>query len=597
MNHSTKAELIAFYETQIMAHNIGIQKLKKLINWLAILRALVFISALLCIYQYFNSHIHLFVLLFIFFVILFFGLVAWHIQKKQNKQLLENKLRLAQNEWNIINGKENEFENGNEFLQMASYAADLDIFGSNSLFHTLNRTVTLAGKLQLAKHLSNTILDKKTIIAYQEALKAYSNQYPFIENWIATALLHKKEQNQSDLLLKQWVVDFKRMKQVKYYNIIRWVLPAYTLTALYLALDSGQYLLLSIGIVLNWIHVIRAKNINIQAFQFLSKNEEIIAQYHRLVETFQQVQPGNSYILQELKNSCRLANKSFQELAFITNLIHQQHNLLASTLLNSLLMIDVHSALSLNKWHTNYSLQFPKWIDSIADIDYLNTMAIYAHNHSAFVYAQFNDGELFISAKNMAHPLLPEDIRVPNSFTFNNKGVRIITGSNMSGKSTFLRTVGVNVLLAQMGAPVCADEFLLSPMYIFSCIRITDSLQENHSYFMAELQRLYDIKTSLSNHYPALVLMDEILRGTNSADKFEGSTQFLEQMMQLPCIVLFATHDLKLSTLEKNYPGRISNFCFESTIADTDIHFDYILREGVAQNKNATFLMKKMGII
>jgi DNA mismatch repair ATPase MutS len=597
MNHSTKAVLTAFYETQIKAHNIGIQKLKKFINWLAILRALVFIIAVLCLYQYFNSPNHLFIFLFIFFVIVFFGLVAWQIQKKQKKQLLENKLRLAQNEWNIIHGKENEFDDGREFLQMSSYAVDLDIFGKNSLFHPLNRTVTFAGKLQLAKRLSNTILDKKTIIAYQEAIKTYSTQYPFIENWIATALLHKKEHNPSDLLLKQWIVDFKRMKHVEYYNVIRWVLPAYTLAALYIALDSGQYFLLSIGIVLNWIHVIRVKNQNIQAFHFLSKNEDIIAQYHRLVETFQQVQPGNSDILQELKNNCKQANKSFQELAYITNLIHQQHNLLASTLLNSLLMIDVHSPLSLNKWHNKYSIKFSKWIDSIAEIDYLNTMAIYAHNHSAFVYAQLSEDELFISARNMAHPLLSEDTRVPNSFAFNNKGVRIITGSNMSGKSTFLRTVGINVFLAQMGAPVCADEFLLSPMYIFSCIRITDSLQENHSYFMAELQRLYDIKTAINTHYPALVLMDEILRGTNSADKFEGSTQFLEQMMQLPCIVLFATHDLKLSTLEKDYPESISNYCFESTISDTDIHFDYILREGVAQNKNATFLMKKMGII
>jgi DNA mismatch repair ATPase MutS len=567
MNHSTKAVLTAFYEAQIKAHNIGIQKLKKFINWLAILRALVFIIAVLCLYQYLNSPNHLFIFLFIFFVIVFFGLVAWHIQKKQKKQLLENNLRLAQNEWNIIHGKENEFDDGSEFLQMSSYAVDLDIFGKNSLFHALNRTVTFAGKLQLAKRLSNTILDKKTIIAYQEAIKTYSTQYPFIDNWIATALLHKQEHNPSDLLLKQWIVDFKRVKHVEYYNVIRWVLTAYTLAALYIALDSGQYFLLSIGIVLNWIHVIRVKNQNIQAFHFHSKNEDIIAQYHRLVESFQQVQRGNSDILQELKNNCKQANKSFQELAYITNLIHQQHNLLASTLLNSFLMIDVHSALSINKWYNKYSLKFSKWIDSIAEIDYLNTMAIYAHNHSAFVYAQLSEDELFISARNMAHPLLSEDTRVPNSFAFNNKGVRVITGSNMSGKSTFLRTVGINVLLAQMGAPGCADEFLLSPMYICSCIRITDSLQENHSYFMAELQRLYDIKTAINTSYPALVLMDEllfiyqkaILRGTNSADKFEGSTQFLEEMMQLPCIVLFATHDLKLSTLEKDYPESISN--------------------------------------
>ena len=167
----------------------------------------------------------------------------------------------------------------------------------------------------------------------------------------------------------------------------------------------------------------------------------------------------------------------------------------------------------------------------------------------------------------------------------------------MSGKSTFLRTVGVNLLLAQCGAPVCASAFEFTPMSLLSSIRISDSLQENTSYFMAELKRLEQIVVQLQNGSPALVLIDEILRGTNSEDKTHGSEQFIRKLLKYNCLALFATHDLNLSKLEDEMPNLISNYCFESVIRDNELYFDYTLQKGVAKNKNASFLMEKMGII
>ncbi len=178
-----------------------------------------------------------------------------------------------------------------------------------------------------------------------------------------------------------------------------------------------------------------------------------------------------------------------------------------------------------------------------------------------------------------------------------NSKLLLITGSNMSGKTTFLRTIGVNVILAQCGLPVCAETCSFTPVHIYTSIRISDSLQEHTSYFMAELKRLSEIKAAISSGEPSLVLIDEILRGTNSDDKYYGSSKLVKQLIQYNCLTLFATHDLKLSELEHEHKNEIENYCFESRIENDHLLFDYKILKGVAQNKNASFLMKKMNII
>jgi DNA mismatch repair ATPase MutS len=199
----------------------------------------------------------------------------------------------------------------------------------------------------------------------------------------------------------------------------------------------------------------------------------------------------------------------------------------------------------------------------------------------------------------MAHPLIPAEGRVANDCSFGeNEKLVLVTGSNMSGKTTFLRTLGINLVLAQCGAPVCATAFSFTPMVIRGSIRVSDSLQEQTSYFMAELKRLQQIIHFLQQQTtPVLILIDEILRGTNSEDKTYGSEQFIKKLIRYRCLTLFATHDLTLSRLEEDLPGQVSNYCFESTIRNGELLFDYTLQRGVAKNKNASFLMEKMEII
>ncbi len=167
----------------------------------------------------------------------------------------------------------------------------------------------------------------------------------------------------------------------------------------------------------------------------------------------------------------------------------------------------------------------------------------------------------------------------------------------MSGKTTFLRTLGVNLLMAQCGLPVCADSFRFTPLHLLTSLRISDSLQEQTSYFMAELKKLQKIILRLQTGAPALVLIDEILRGTNSEDKTYGSEQFIRKLLGYHCLSLFATHDLSLGELEKELPEQVGNYCFESIIENNELHFDYRLQRGIARNRNASFLMQKMQII
>jgi DNA mismatch repair ATPase MutS len=254
---------------------------------------------------------------------------------------------------------------------------------------------------------------------------------------------------------------------------------------------------------------------------------------------------------------------------------------------------------ALEKWKETYKGSFHEWIDAVGNIESLNSLASLAFNNPGFITpTPVRSQELQIAAANLAHPLIPAAERVANDCTIG-KAQRLIlvTGSNMSGKTTFLRTMGVNLLLAQCGAPVCATDFSFTPMQLLTSLRVSDSLQEHTSYFMAELKKLQRIIHHLREGIPSLVLIDEILRGTNSEDKTYGSEQFIRKLLQYPCLSFFASHDLSLGSLEKEMPGLVSNYCFESVIQGDELHFDYRLRQGIARNRNASFLMKKMDII
>jgi DNA mismatch repair ATPase MutS len=232
----------------------------------------------------------------------------------------------------------------------------------------------------------------------------------------------------------------------------------------------------------------------------------------------------------------------------------------------------------IEKWQLNHKVEFGNWLDCIANFDALISFANLKYNNPDFTFPILSQEEFEFSALNIGHPLLSSEVRVSNDFEIlPSPRYAIVTGANMAGKSTFLRTIATNIVLAGCGAPVCAKQLKFTPLPLHSSMRTEDSLMKNESYFF--------------------IILDEILRGTNSEDKRKGSIGFVKKITQKRAHGLVATHDLELARLAEQQPDIFKALCFEVAIENNQLHFDYKLQPGVTQNMNASFLMKQMGII
>ena len=388
------------------------------------------------------------------------------------------------------------------------------------------------------------------------------------------------------------------------------ILTLANLIALLYSFSSGNYTPLVIAIIVcRLLTGYFSKSVSLQ-HRLISNKQPIFEQYADILLVFSTADTGDSPVLQQLRTRSQQAHTAIRRLSRLTSFFDQRMNLLVNLILNSLAFYDLQCMVALERWKARYKADFPGWVEAVGQIECLNSLATFAFNQPEYVYPSpveegtkegvpFRLARLFIEATGLAHPLIPAaQRRIANDFSIGrDEKLILVTGSNMSGKTTFLRTVGVNLLLAQCGAPVCAGAFSFTPMQPLTSLRISDSLQEQTSYFMAELKKLQRIIRQLETGAPALVLIDEILRGTNSEDKTYGSEQFARKLAGYRCLSLFATHDLALGQLEQELPGAVVNYCFESVIEGDNLHFNYQLQRGIARNRNASFLMKKMEII
>jgi len=260
-------------------------------------------------------------------------------------------------------------------------------------------------------------------------------------------------------------------------------------------------------------------------------------------------------------------------------------------------MWDLQCILRLEKWKSAYRDQLPVWLEVLGTYDALSSLACFSYNNPGYIFPLFTDKDFSLTACKLGHPLIPALERITNDFKLDRgNSFMLITGSNMSGKSTFLRTCGINLVLGMAGAPVCAENFEFTPSKIYTSMRVTDSLLSRESTFYAELKKLKRIITAFREKENAFVLLDEILKGTNSRDKHFGSEMLIRQLIDYRAAGMIATHDLELGRLEKELKAKIKNYSFEVQIEDAQFIYDYKLKEGVAQTLNATELMRQMGI-
>jgi DNA mismatch repair ATPase MutS len=272
-------------------------------------------------------------------------------------------------------------------------------------------------------------------------------------------------------------------------------------------------------------------------------------------------------------------------------------NLLVSAFVNPFLLWDLRQMISLNGWKKRNQAHLHEWIEVIAEVEVLISLASLVYNEPGWCFPEVDERYFHFRAEDMGHPLIPVATRVTNDFVLEGTGkIALVTGSNMAGKSTFLRTLGINTVLAGMGAPVCARRMNLCELKLISSMRVADNLAENTSTFYAELKKLQYVIESVNRKDPVFILLDEVLRGTNSTDRHKGSQALLRQLLQSGTVAVMATHDTGLALSESAANESVFNYHFEGKIIQDELYFDYKIKKGVCESLNATTLMKKIGI-
>ena len=535
----------------------------------------------------------------VIFLVLFFYLIKENTRLDREKQRTTIFKKLADDETLALHHSFLHFSNGSEFLDPEHfYSYDLDLFGEGSLYQFLNRTTTIGGKKKLAEWLKSPNKDINEIKRRQQAVKELSQVPEWRLQFLADGKVFEETEKLSEEI-KSWSEEELLLNRPNTIRGIMWSIPILTLISFIPSVLGFSDLFLVVFIFSQWlIEAFSWKRITLYYLVF-GRKSQLLAKYMQLLERIESQDFQSDYmqgIQKKIKHSS--ASKTLQELKKLVGQFEYRQNLIVGIVLNSILLWDIRCVYRLWQWHRKYSKYLTTWLDVLAEMDALISLANFANNHPGFVYPEIIEGKFEYSCTGLGHPLLNPEKRVCNDFKLDRwSQVLIVTGANMAGKSTFLRTVGVNLVLAEIGAPVCATSMRFSPVDIYTNMRTTDSLLKDESYFFAELRRIKTVLDRLQNGERFLVILDEMLKGTNSIDKLNGSKELLRKLVQLKAVSVIATHDLKLSEMEKEFPQQVSNKCFEIRIEDNELIFDYKLSDGVTQTMNATFLMKKMGII
>lgn len=565
---------------------------------LSVARLVCFIGILFTGWQYFSTSFELIWIIFVLLLVFaFVASLVFYQKAKDREALLKGILRLNKKELRVVTEQIADFEDGEEFINdLHDFSGDLDVFGPSSLFQYLNRTGTYSGKQHLAATLQMPMTEPAKIMAVQDAVKVLSAEIDFRQHFTAHAAL--ADEGKEDVKgIQQWLDAPMQFLHRKALYIASWVMPVLVLLAIVHYAVTGNYMYFILTLMVNWCILLLNVAKVTAMHNLLSNKEKVLKKFAMLLQMIKQADWKGSSLLQEQQQTAAEADKAMHQLAKISNQLDQRLNLLVGVVLNSIMLYDLHCAFRLERWKERYKHKLGTWTGVIAQLETANSLASFAYNHPGYTYPQITATQ-GVKGTAIGHPLIPAAESVTNDCSIGHgEQFLIITGSNMSGKSTFLRSVGVNWLLAMTGAPVCAAGFSCSPLRIMTSMRIKDSIARHTSYFQAELLRLQHIIEVLKTGQPVFIILDEILKGTNSEDKLSGSQQLIRHFLQYSCLGMIATHDLELGALEAENPQHIRNYCFESSLENGQLHFDYRMRAGIARNKNATFLMKQMGII
>lgn len=587
------------YTQLAQEYRVQLKSINRKYNTISLFRLVVavlfLVNAYLAIDHYQNYHLVIGCLL----IAIFIAVMRFHATIDLKRKLKQNLLKINTTELDYLKDNTLPFENGIEYVDFKhEYAYDLDIFGADSLFQHLNRTATFSGK----KTLANQLLvqqSQEQILKNQEAIQELAKDLTWRQDFEA----HAKLSSDSEKLyqkLKTWSTApsapiGKFMGFLSYATPLLFVLSVtiYYFTREYVFLSISSFIFVfNLGLLGQFFKRIMIENANSDTI------DKALLHYSTLLTKIEKSTFTSLYLIdlqQQLLVNKEKTSVKIKKLSELFARLDSISNLITTPILNGTFLFHLHTLKALIDWKKKNGSQLMKAIDIMGEVEMLNSLANFAYNNPNYAFPKLNDSYQ-IQFTDLSHPLLNNNSRIGNDVDFRKENFIVLTGSNMSGKSTFLRSLGINMVLAGTGAPVCASEANVHPLKVLVSMRLSDSLSDSTSYFFAEIKRLKQIMDNLQNER-SFVLLDEILRGTNSDDKRNGTIEVIKKMIAKNAIGAIATHDTEVCLTTNDYPNQLVNKSFEVAIVDNELYFDYKLRDGICQNKSATFIMKKWGVI
>ena len=587
------------YQSRSLKYSQDLKKTKTQYNTISLLRLASILLFLILGYYYLQESKIWLLGLSISFLIAFFILMRLHTKLQFQIKIQEALIAINTNEREYLANNKLPFENGEEFIDFQHpYAYDLDVFGNHSLFQNFNRTATYIGKKTLA-HQCVRLLPNEEILRNQEAIKELTGKLDWRQEFLALAKISQDTKPAYESLLKWSKSNSTPLsKATVAISILSPILFLGFAVAYWITSNPVFLKLVSLIFIFNLGFLGRfMKRIQLE-LAHSSNIDTIISHYGLLLQKIEQEDFKAEKLIRlqkQLMYKKEKASVHLQKLASLFSSMDTIQNLITGTVFNGTFLFNLHIFKALIVWKNQHAAVLENWLGVMGEFEMLNSLANVSYNNPDFVYPNLNN-KYEISFSNLSHPLLAKKSRVGNDIDFQPQSFMILTGSNMSGKSTFLRSLGINMVLTGMGAAVCATKANIHPMPVLVSMRLSDSLSDSESYFFAEIKRLKQIMDELE-HQPAFVLLDEILRGTNSDDKRNGTIEVIKKVIAKKALGAIATHDIEVCLTTNEFPETLINKCFEVEIRNNDLHFDFILRDGICKNKSATFLMKKIGVI
>ncbi len=602
------------YQENIEKYNIKAQRLKKVLNRIALLRLLIFVISSTILITLFSINLITPVFIVLPISIICFAFVLKHYNKIA--YTIKHTLFLKRiNECEILREKCNleEFNPGQKFINPNHpYTSDLDIFGQHSVFQLVNRTTTESGTIRLSEWLSGPAHDFE-IHDRQKAIKELSQKLDWRQDFQASGMhFHNKKSDYYKLL--DWVEKpVVLLKHQVIYKTFAIIFPVLLLLSFYFFMNNLASLVgliyLSLMVLVWFFGFIILRKVRPMAEDIVetsTKNLKTLRAYRALINKIE-IESFKSKKLVELQSILIKGKYSaYNEINRICRLLDFSHQRPIKRqpingnqlypVLNSFLLIDIYLIIGTEKWKSKNKAFLKSWTEVVSEFEVINSFAGFCYSNPSNTFPELTEKNNYVHFGSLGHPLINPNNRVCNNFHSDGHGdVVMITGSNMAGKSTFLRAVGVNLVLALAGAPCCAKNGLVSNLKLFTSMRTQDNLEKGISSFYAELNRIEKMLKLIGKNQNIFFLLDEMFKGTNSEDRHKGGFSLINQISKLDTSGIIATHDIELAKLSEN-KKLVTNYSFNSEIINGSMIFNYKLHKGICYDFNASELMKKSGI-